>query len=48
VKFLVSDFANGGSEPFLRDTHYSQEQKTLHKGDVISGTVRLSFDIEPR
>jgi hypothetical protein len=44
IRLLVSDFANGGSEPFLRDTHYSQEQKTLHKGDVISGTVRLSVN----
>ncbi len=46
VRLLVSDFANGGSEVFLRDTHWSQEQKTLHKGDVISGSVRLSVNSE--
>lgn len=44
VRFLVSDFANGGSEVFLRDTHWSQEQRTLHKGDVISGSVRLTLN----
>jgi len=48
VKLLVSDFANGGSEVFLRDTHWSNEQKTLHKGDVISGSVRLTIDGELR
>jgi beta-galactosidase len=48
VRLLVSDFANGGSEVFLRDTHWTREQKTLHKGDVISGTVRLSVNGEPQ
>ncbi len=48
IRLLVSDFANGGSEPFLRDTHWTQEQKTLHKGDVISGNVRLSVNGEMR
>jgi hypothetical protein len=48
IRLLVSDFANGGSEVFLRDTHWSQEQKTLHKGDVISGSVRLTINGEPR
>ena len=48
VRLLVSDFANGGSEPFLLNTHWTREQKTLHKGDVISGNVRLTLDSEPR
>jgi hypothetical protein len=33
---------------FLRDTHWAHEQKTLHKGDVISGSVRLTINGEPR
>ena len=48
IRLLVSDFSNGGSEPFLLHTHWTQEQKTLHKGDVISGTVRLTINSEPR
>ena len=48
VRLLVSDFANGGSEVFLRDTHWTHDQKTLHKDDVISGSVRLSVNGEPR
>jgi hypothetical protein len=48
VRLLVSDFANGGSEVFLRNTHWTQEQKTLHKGDVISGAVRLTVKDEPK
>ena len=48
VRLLVSDFANGGSEVFLRDTHWTHDQKTLRKGDVISGSVRLSLNGEPR
>jgi hypothetical protein len=48
VRFLVSDFANGGSEVFLRDTHWSHEQRTLRKGDVVSGTVRLTLTGEMR
>lgn len=48
VRLLVSDFANGGSEVFLRDTHYAHVQKTLHKGDIISGSVRLTINGEPR
>ncbi len=48
VRLLVSDFANGGSEVFLRNTHYAHEQKTLHKGDVISGSVRLTLNSEPQ
>jgi len=48
VRLLVSDFANGGSEVFLRNTHWTNDQKTLHKGDVISGTVRLTLTSEPR
>jgi hypothetical protein len=48
VRLLVSDFANGGSEVFLRDTHWTHEQKTLRKGDVISGSVRLSVNGEQR
>lgn len=48
VRLLVSDFSNGGSEPFLLHTHYAHEQKTLHQGDVISGTVRLTLNGEPR
>ena len=48
VRLLISDFFNGGSEVFLRNTHWTQEQKTLHKGDVISGSVRLSVNGEPR
>jgi hypothetical protein len=48
VRFLVSDFANGGSEVFLRDTHWTHDQKTLHKSDVISGSVRLSVNGKTR
>jgi len=48
IRFLVSDFANGGSEVFLRDTHYAHEQKTLRKGDVVSGSVRLTLMGEMR
>jgi hypothetical protein len=48
VRLLVSDFANGGSEVFLRDTHYAHEQRTLRKGDVVSGSVRLALMGEMR
>jgi hypothetical protein len=41
IRLLVTDFSKGGGEPFLRLNHYGSEQKALHKGDVISGTVRL-------
>jgi hypothetical protein len=41
IRLLVSDFSNGGSEVFLRMNHYAHEQRTLRKGDVISGSVRL-------
>jgi hypothetical protein len=48
VRLLVSDFSNGGSEVFLRQTHYAHEQKTLRKGSVISGSVRLTLSGELR
>ena len=48
VRLLVSDFANGGSEVFLRETHYAHEQRTLRRGDVVSGSVRLTLAGELR
>lgn len=48
VRLLVSDFSNGGSQVVLRDTHYAHEQKTLPKGDMISGSVRLTLSEESK
>jgi beta-galactosidase len=43
IRMLVADFYNGGSEPFLRTNHYALLQRTLHKGDVLSGSVTLAL-----
>lgn len=48
IRLLVSDFSNGGSEVFLRMKHYAHEQRSLRKGDVISGRVRLILLEESR
>lgn len=41
IKLLVTDFSNGGGENLLRMVQYASEQKTLRKGDIVSGNVHL-------
>jgi len=48
IKLLISDFSNGGGQGVLRFKQYAHEQKTLRKGDVIMGSVRLNLGGEPQ
>ena len=48
IRLLITDFSNGGSEVFLRNTHYTAERKTLRKGDILSGSVSLAVIDESR
>jgi hypothetical protein len=43
IRLLVTDFSNGGSEGFLRNTHYATERRVLRKGVVLSGSVTLAL-----
>lgn len=46
IKLLISDLSNGGGQGTLRFKHYAREQRTLHKGDIIAGSVRLTLGNE--
>jgi hypothetical protein len=43
IKLLISDFSNGGGQGVLRFKQYAHEQRSLRKGDVITGSVRLNL-----
>ena len=42
IRFLVADYNNAGSETYLV-SHAQLGYRPLHKGDVVEGTVKLSF-----
>jgi beta-galactosidase len=43
IWLLVADFSNGGKEPFLWRNNYAAEQRVLHNGDTLSGTITLDL-----
>lgn len=43
VEFLITDFSDGGSDPYLLQGSYGEKVKILQKGDKLAGTVHLRF-----
>jgi hypothetical protein len=41
IRLMINDRSNGGNEVILRDTSYFNDRIPVHKGDTVSGTVRI-------